>query len=69
VPCVLPRILHTGLLFAAQQLKRAGLTDYTIFEKQDEVGGKTHTYYYKAPGFPNKKMVPAELGTCYLGNT
>ena len=63
------RVPCKGLLFASQQLKRAGLEDITIFEEQEEWGGKTNTYYYKAPGYPNKKMVPVELGTCYLGNT
>lgn len=62
-------LLHEGLLFASQQLKRAGLDDVTIFEKEQEWGGKTNTYYYKAPGYPNKKNIPVELGTCYLGNT
>ena len=66
-----PQNLHAceGLLFASQQLKRAGLEDITLFEKEEEWGGKTNTYYYKAPGYPNKKKVPVELGTCYLGNT
>ncbi|CAN0531373.1 unnamed protein product, partial [Scytosiphon promiscuus] len=58
-----------GLLFASQQLKRAGLEDITIFEKQDKWGGKTRTHYYKAPGFPDEAKVAAEMGTCYLSNT
>lgn len=62
VPC-------EGLLFASQQLKRAGLEDITIFEKQEKWGGKTRTHYYKAPGFPDQAEVPVEMGTCYLSNT
>lgn len=68
-PLNTPGVPCEGLLFASQQLKRAGLEDVTIFEKEEEWGGKTNTYYYKAPGYPNKKEVVVELGTCYLGNT
>lgn len=60
---------RTGLMFASRQLKLAGLTDVTIFEKQGVWGGKTNTYYRKAPGYPRKKKVVIELGTCYLANT
>ncbi|CAN0409453.1 unnamed protein product, partial [Hapterophycus canaliculatus] len=58
----------SGLLFASQQLKEAGFDDVTIFEKQDTWGGRTRTSFYKAPGYPRKKMIPVELGTCYLGS-
>eukprot|EP00904_Undaria_pinnatifida_P000484 jgi/Undpi1/10436/HiC_scaffold_29.g12886.m1 len=59
----------SGLLFASQQLKRAGLEDITIFEKQDTWGGKTRTYSYDAPGSPGQEKVAVEMGPCYLGNT
>ena len=68
-PEPLYRASCAGLLFASQQLKRAGLEDITIFEKQDKWGGKTRTHYYKAPGFPDQAKVPVEMGTCYLTNT
>lgn len=61
--------VRAGLLFASQQLKRAGFSDVTIFEKEKIWGGKTRTHYYQAPGHLRKKStetIPAELGTCYL---
>ena len=63
------RVAREGLLFASQQLKRAGLEDITIFERQDTWGGKTRTYSYDAPGSPGQEKVAVEMGTCYLGNT
>eukprot|EP00752_Nemacystus_decipiens_P007922 g7077.t1 len=56
----------SGILFASQQLKRAGLMkDVTFFESTERYGGKTHTILKEVPGQPDEDVV-CELGTCYL---
>lgn len=54
----------SGLLFASQHLLCKGFKNLTIFEKEENIGGKTRTVARTAPG--DGSSVPCELGTCYL---